>query len=125
MLNVTSVLKAILSDLESVSSNVSVIDDQHFIDKLSGVEFHLYDDYFQMTRGEDKPVSATSFSKGEQEIVMKIKEFITDPEMARDKRENYQKYVTDNRERFSSWFENPIPIHDGVQEETDAEEYVR
>lgn len=125
MLNITSVLKAILNDLENSSEHMMIVDDQHFIDKLSGVEFHLYDDYFQMTRGEDKPVSASSFSKGEQSLVMQIKELITDPNVVRDKKENYQKYVGENRERFSSWFENPTPIHDGVQEETDVEEYVR
>lgn len=125
MLNIHSVLKAILNDLKANSENINVIDDQHFIDNLSGVEFHLYDDYFQMTRGEDKPISASSFSKNEQQTIMEIKDLITDPAVTLDKKENYQKYVTGNRERFSSWFENPTPVHDGVQEEDNTVEYTR
>ena len=125
MLNITSVLKAILSDLESQTGTINVIDDQHFIDKPSGVEFHLYDDYFQMTRGNDKPVSASSFSQGETNLVMQIKELITDPEVAKYKKEHYKEHISESRNRFSSWFENPEPITDGVQEEDDTEEYTR
>lgn len=125
MLNINGVLKAILNDLENKPETIKVIDDQHFIDKLSGVEFHLYDDYFQMTRGNDKPVSVSSFSHDEQQTIMKIKNLITDPEKTKDKEDNYQKYISDARERFSNWFENPEPLHDGVQEEEDTEEYIR
>lgn len=125
MLNIHSVLKAILDDLKNNPGTIKVIDEQHFIDTLSGVEFHLYDDYFQMTRGDDKPISASSFSKNEQQTIMEIKDLITDPAVTLDKKENYQKYVTENRERFSNWFENPIPLHDGVQEEVDTVTYTR
>jgi hypothetical protein len=125
MLNINGVLKAILEDLKNKPETIKIVDDQHFIDKLSGVEFHLYDDYFQMTRGEDKPISASSFSQNEQQTIMEIKDLITDPDTTRDKKENYQKYISENRERFSNWFENPIPLTDGVQEEEDTEEYSR
>lgn len=125
MLNIHSVLKAILDDLKNKPETIKVIDEQHFVDKLSGVEFHLYDDYFQMTRGDEKPISASSFSHNEQQTIMEIKDLITDPEITNDKKENYQKYIVENRERFSGWFENPIPVHDGVQEEDDTEDYVR
>lgn len=125
MLNINSVLNEILKDLSNKADSVVIVDDQHIIDKISGVEFHLYDDYFQMTRGKDKPVSASSFSKDEQATIMKIKNIITDPMLTKDKQDNYQKYVTQNRARFSGWFENPEPIRDGVKEEDNTEEYSR
>lgn len=125
MLNIHSVLKTILNDLQNKATSINVIDDQHFIDNISGVEFHLYDDYFQMTRGDDKPVSVSSFSEAEKSTMMEIKNLITDPEVTIDKKENYQKYVTENRERLSRWFENPIPTTKGVIEEADTIEYTR
>ena len=125
MLNISSILRAVLNDLMTQSGNIKVIDDQHIVDKLSGVEFHLYDDYFQMTRGSDKPVSVSSFSEGEKTLIMQIKDLITNPEVTQDKKLNYKKYVDESRNRFSSWFEQPVPVTDSVQEEVDAEEYVR
>lgn len=125
MLNLASVLKAIADDIKNKPESIKIINDEHFIDKPSGVEFHLYDDYFQMTRGDDKPVSAASFSHNEQQIIMEIKDLITDPSVTLDKKENYKKHMMENRERFSDWFENPIPVYDGVKEEEDTEEYVR
>ena len=125
MYNLVDILKTILNDLTDNPQNINIIDDQHLIDKLSGVEFHLYDDYFQMTRGDDKPISQSSFSDNEQAIIMEIKKMITDPEVTKDKQENYQKYITENRQRFSDWFRNPVPVTSGVVEEDDAEEYVR
>jgi len=125
MLNIHSVLKEILKELQSNSESIAVENDQHFTDKLSGVEFHLYDDYFQMTRGDDKPVSVSSFSDAEKLTIMEIKNIITDPEVTRDKQENYQQHVTENRQRFSGWYENPMPVMTGVIEEENTEEYVR
>lgn len=125
MLNISSILRAVLDDLERKSDNIKIIDDMHLVDKVSGVEYHLYDDYFQMTRGSDRPVSQSSFSDSEKSLIMQIKNFITDPEVTKDKRENYHKYVQDNRALFSSWYEHPEPMGQGIVEEDDAEEYSR
>ena len=125
MLKLNDVLKEIYNDLQNNLESINIIDDQHFIDNISGVEFHLYDDYFQMTRGEEKPVSASNFTKEEQSTVMLIKDLITDPIKAADKRENYQKYTAENRARFSSWFEQPKPITSGIIAEENTDVYVR
>ena len=125
MLNINSVLNEILKDIESKKDSIIIVDDQHIIDKITVVEFHLYDDYFQVTRGKGKPVSASSFSEDEQATIMKIKNLITDPMVTKDKQENYQKHITESRVRFSGWFENPEPVRDGVKEENNTEEYNR
>ena len=78
-----------------------------------------------MTRGDEKPISVSCFTNAEQQVIMEIKDIITDPEVTKDKKLNYKKYISENRERFAGWFENPQPIHDGVQEEIDTVEYVR
>ena len=118
-------LTEVYNDLVNNPDAMTLVDDQHFIDKISGVEFHLYDDYFQVSRGDDKPVSVSKFSKDEQKIFMQLKDAITDPEITRDKKINHEKYVTEARERFSDWFENPLPVKDDITEETDATDYVR
>ena len=125
MLNINGILKAILSDLKNKPELIKVVDDQHLVDTISGVEFHLYDDYFQMTRGDEKAVSVSSFSDAEKVTVMEIKNHITDPEVTADKKENYKEHIAENRQRFSDWFEVPIPVSEGIVEEEDTEEYVR
>lgn len=131
MINLKQALNAVYNDLINNPDAIMIVDDQHIIDKVSGIEFHLYDDYFQLTRGNGKPVTPSHLSKnkdgkdGEQAVVMKIKEAIQDPIVTQEKIENYDKYITEARERLSSWFENPIPVMDGVQEETDADDYTR
>lgn len=132
MLNVNGILKAILKDITEGSEVIRVIDDQHFIDTMTGVEFHLYNgyyDYFQMTRDGEKPVSISSFTPEEAKTVMEIKEAITDPQTALDKKENYEMHLMQDRERFSSWFENPKPAKEffqaKIETEEDVEEYVR
>ena len=127
MLNIRAVLTEVLKDLKENPEAILVVDDQHIIDKLSGVEYHLYDDYFQVTRGDESPVSMSHFSPQESAVIMAIKDEISDPIVAVDKRENFQKYATQARERFSLWYENPEPVTTGVTEEPEeeVEEYVR
>lgn len=125
MLNIQSILKEILKELQSDSDTIKIIDDTHILDMVSGVEFHLYDDYFQMTKEKDEPVSISSFSDAEKSIIMQLKDLITDPEVTKDKCDNYQDYIVKNRQRFSKWFENPTPVNLGVTEEVDTTDYVR
>lgn len=56
---------------------------------------------------------------------MEIKNTITDPTVTKDKQLNYQTYVTENRQRFSDWFENPVPSKEDIVEEVDSVDYVR
>ena len=125
MLNIKQVLTEVYNDLINNPESVILVDDQHFIDKISGVEFHLYEDYLQVSRGEDKPVSVSKFTADEQKILMKMKDAITDPAITEDKELNHAKYVTEARQRFSDWFEKPVPVTDGIVEETDTTDYVR
>lgn len=126
MLNIASILQSIHEDIVNKSDKVEVLDDEHVVDKVSGVEFYLYDDYFQMRRGKEKPVTHSVFSENEQHIIMQIKNAITSPQVTQEKLRNYKVHQEESRRRFSDWFENPKPIHAGtVVEETDTEQYVR
>ncbi len=125
MIDILAVLKAILLDIEDDNKAITVIDNMHFTDNLSGVEFQLYDDYFQMTRGKEKPVAVTSFTKEEQSVIMDIKELITPSEISDAKKTNYHKYLVDSRTRFSDWYTNPIPSNTGLVKEEVVQPYVR
>jgi hypothetical protein len=126
MLNIKSVLDKILAEVECNSPNIKVENDQHFIDKISGVEFHLYDDYFQMTRGEEEqPISQSAFTEEEKMVVMAIKNLITDPAVTQDKKTHYKKYLMESRQDFADWFENPVPEVDQIVEEVGTTAYIR
>jgi len=125
LIDILAVLKAILADIEDDNKSITIVDDMHFIDNLSGVEFHLYDEYFQMTRGKEKPVAVSSFTKEEHSVIMEIKELITPPDISRGKKEDYHKYLVDNRTRFSDWYTNPIPTNPVVVKEEAVQPYIR
>ena len=126
MLNIHSILKAILSDVESASDNVVIVNDHHLIDKLSGVSFHLYDEFFQVVRGEEeKTISSSSFTAEEKATMMEIKNLLADPAVTLDKKTNYMKYLKEGRSAFSEWYENPTPAVEAIQEESDTVKYSR
>ena len=125
MIDILTVLKAILKDIEDDNKAVTVINDTHFMDTLSGVEFHLYDEYFQMTRGEEEPVAVSSFTKDEQDVIMEIKELITPMELSKAKKEDYNKYLISSRSRFADWYLNPKPVSHGIVADVDAKPYIR
>lgn len=125
MLNIKSILQSVLNDLHTKSDNVKIVDDQHVIDKLAGVEYHLYDDCFKITRGNEQPVTPSHLSPDEQAVIVRIKEAIADPTIYADKKANYKKYTDESRKRLSSWYESPIPLATGVEEEKGTENYIR
>ena len=125
MIDILAVLKAILKDIEDDNKSIDIIDDMHFIDTLAGVEYHLYDEYFQMSRGEEDPVAVSSFTKAEHAVIMEIKDLITPAEVSKAKKENYHKYLVDNRVRFADWYLNPVPTKHGIVADEDAQPYVR
>ncbi len=127
MLNINSILKSVLHEVQEKSESINVVDEYHVVDTISGVEFHLYDDYFQMTKGDEKPISVSRFSEGEKATIMELKNLITDPLVTQDKLDNHDQYVSNDRQRFADWFQNPNPVveHGGVKEEEGTEVYVR
>lgn len=126
MLKINSILRAVLEDVRSGSNRTTIKDDIHIVDNVAGVEFHLYDDYVQMTREGEKPISISAFTDEEKATLMEIKNLITDPAVTQDKKDNYQKHMTESRMRFAKWFEEPQPIPDkSITEEEDTEDYVR
>lgn len=125
IVDILAVLNAILLDIEDANKAITVIDDTHFVDNLSGVEFHLYDEYFQMTRGKEKPVAVSSFTKEEQSVIMKIKELITPTEISESKKGDYHKYLVSSRARFSDWYTDPIPTNPVVVKEEVVQPYIR
>lgn len=101
-----------------------IINDEHVLDIKTGVEYHLYDDYFKITYGDDKIAKMNDFTLDEQEIIWKIKQLITDPEKVKQRLEEYPTLVKQRREKLSELYENPNPTSTKiVVEEVDTEVY--
>lgn len=86
------------------------IDDEHIIDNQTGVELHVYDDWFKLTHDGDIIARMSDFSNQEQEVVWKIKQAITDPDTAIAREHEYPNILKGRRENLSNLFENPKPV---------------
>ena len=84
--------------------------DERIIDNQTGVEIHAYDDWFKLTRNGEVIAKMDDFGPQEQEVVWQIKQAITDPEVARKRKEEYPNALKCRREKLSNLFEYPEPI---------------
>ena len=124
MLNLLSVLKFVKTGVANQDPRFEVKDDEHVFDMKTGVEFHMYDDDFKMTYGENIIAKPYSFTKEEQEVIWELKELITDPVKSAMRKEEYPQRIKEEREFISSLFENPQPIQDMTpMAEEDSTEY--
>ncbi|AHK11740.1 hypothetical protein S144_26 [Shewanella sp. phage 1/44] len=125
MLNISSILKFVLNELKTDTGRIVKIDEQHFLDTATGVEYHLYDDVFKMTHDDVEVAKTDCFTHDEQAIVWEMKKLITDPEIAAQRKSEYPKLIKSKREGFSKLYENPMPtVNTNPMVEVDATEYV-
>jgi len=124
MLALISVLNYVKNGVAKKDPRFTVIDDEHIMDTKTGIEFHIYDDYFQMTHGDDVVGKPNYFTKQEQATVWEIKQLITDPAKASARKEAYPAMIGSKREYLSSLFESPMPMNTGLPKaEVGAREY--
>ena len=117
--SVESILKYIYKALESGSDRFVILDEEHIMDTATGVEFHLFDDYFKVTHNGETIVSMPDFYQTkaqEQKIVNSIRELILDPEGEQERREKYHKDVMARRSAFVELYDNPKPAHTSCEE---------
>ena len=110
MLELKSILNFVLTNVKDRPDLFEIIDDEHVLHTVSHVKFHMYDDSFYMTHGDDKIVNNNYFNKEEREIVLKIKELITDPAVSAKRAADYPRMIKEGRERLAGLFENPQPV---------------
>jgi len=125
MLNIASVLNFIKKGLAEGLERYVVNDDEHIIDKLSGVELHIYDDWFKITHQGKVIATMRDFDTTiEQPIVWDIKALITSPDVMSDRKENFMVDIKQRRGVLSDIFENPEPVvNEGIVLEDETEEY--
>lgn len=123
MLNIQSILSFMLNNLGD-KERFHKINDEHIVDTKTGVELHLYDDWFKMTHGDSLVASTSDFTQDEKEIIWKIKQSFTDPLTAQEMQKRFYERVEQNRQKLADLYENPQPIAvKKVSEEDDTEEY--
>ena len=123
MLNIKSILKFVLLSMEGGADRFVVVDDEHVLDSKTGIEFHLFDEDFKITHGDKVVATKNDFSQEEQACVMQMKYKITDPELSRERKENYPMELKARREHFAALFETPEPTIKTMIEEEDTVDY--
>lgn len=114
MLNILSVLKFIDKAVKAKDPRYHVLDDEHILDANSGIELHMYDEWFKVTHNDETIATKTDFTRDEQEVVWSIKQSISDPENSIYIAENYSKLQKERREKLSSLLEDPSPVARGL-----------
>lgn len=125
MLNISSILKHIGKGVEAKDPRYHVLNDEHVLDSKTGVELHMYDDWFKATYKDEVIATMPDFTKNEQEVLWSIKQLVSNPEKVKYINENYTTLQKARREKLAALFESPTPIETGVPvEEAEATEYL-
>lgn len=103
---------------------MQILADDCILDTKTGMKYHLYDDYCEMSHNGKKVMAMNYLSKEEQDVIWKVKQAITDPATVEQKRANYPAMVQQQREMFSHHYENPEPVMPShIDESMEGEEY--
>jgi hypothetical protein len=111
MLNIASILNVIKKGLVTGDSRYVVVDDEHVLDSNTGVNLHIYDDWFKLTHNDEVIATMRDFDTTvEQPIIWDIKRLITPPELIEKRKLSYMDDIKERREKLSYKFEHPEPI---------------
>jgi len=110
MLDISSVLNYIHARVLAKDPRFDVLDAEHIIDTKTGIEFHMYDDWFKLSRNDETIAKMPDFTKQEQEMIWKIKQINTDPAKAEALKKHYPEQIKARRLALSDLFENPTPL---------------
>ena len=111
MLEIQSILEYIKDEITDESERFEVVDDEHVLDNKTGIQIHVYDDWFKITRDGELIATMQDFDTGiEQPIIWQIKSLITDPEVMEHKKLKHMPMLKERRQMLSDLFESPEPI---------------
>lgn len=122
MLNIKSILEFVKDGVVRKDARFVIEDDEHLLDKNTGVAYHVYDSWFKVSQDGDAVITADDFTPEEKEIVWEIKKAITTPEDMKQKELNYKALQKSRRECLSDLYEFPTPAHDKTVEPEDGAE---
>ena len=121
MLSIHSILKYIHQNLSD--PRYQKLDEEHILDSKTGIELHMYDDWFKMTKDDEIIATMGDFTSDEQECIWAIKQAVADPVKAKMKADDYHKDMAARRSNLSMLFEKPEPVANKqpvVEEDTKA-----
>ncbi len=110
MLDIQSILEYISDGVSSGLERFSIGEDS-VLDTKTGVEIHVYDDWFKLTRGGEVVATMQDFDAGvEQPVIWQIKQLISDPDVMEQKKQDHLIMIKERRKLLSELFESPEPI---------------
>lgn len=121
MYNILSILMYISNLIKTADPRIVKLDEEHIIDTKTSVKFHLYDDYFKVTHGDETILTNQQMTAQEQEAMWGLKMLIQDPAVTEQRKKEYPDLVRSKRRLLSDLFADPKPI--GIMEEDDTMEY--
>lgn len=116
MLNILSILEYVVRGLEDADSRFTIIDDEHFMDSVTGIQFHIYDDWSKMTHDGKMVAKSDYLTREEVEQFRKMKTLIASPEAIAKRLEEYPRVVYAARKEFARHYEVPQPLQDKIVE---------
>lgn len=126
MLEIESILEYIRDEIVAESERFEILSDEHILDTKTGVKFHVYDDWFKITRGDETVATMRDFDTGiEQPIIWQIKSLITEDEVMEQKKLDHMPMIKHRRKVLADLFEMPEPLEsDEVITELGTTKYV-
>ncbi len=125
MINLKSWAEFVLKNLLEPNSRYEVIDREHIIDNESGVEIHMYGDYFTFTHGEDEIATSEALPQDVKDAVYKIKTVISsEPPSTEWTQKKYDEAI-EQRQKLSDVLEAKTPLYGKVDipEDENATQY--
>lgn len=113
MLNIKSIFDFAANSMRAGENRFQVLDSSHIMDTVTGVEYHLYDDYAKFTRGDTELMTTFDMTPDENRSLMVMKELIAPAEL----KEGVMSRRYDRRKLFAEAYETPIPGQLIVEEE--------
>lgn len=107
MLNIDSILIYIYNGVRSKDPRFVVLDDEHVLCTLTGVEFHLYDNAGKVTHGDNVVALIDQFNPRQKQMLFDIKKLISDPKVLAEKEIKFRAQADEAMALFSDLFENP------------------
>ncbi len=110
MLDIKSILTHMFNCISKKDPRFIIDDDEHVTDTKTGITLHVYDSWFKITYDDDNVIVKDDFTDEEQNIIWRIKQAITPPDVLKQREDNYKPLQIARRKKFSELYESPTPL---------------
>ncbi len=125
MYKAISIITAVKNGIASGNERFVVPDDEHVIDTITGVTYHIYDHWYKLAYDGKTVATMDDFSPEVLEVIVEIKELISAPGVLNEKREKLKPLWEARMQQFSDLYENPMPTNSALTvKELGTEDYI-